>query len=134
MDVILRIAVASIGIEPLKARYDVTKLNLTISLLFPLVNWHRFEHSIHISYIVHDMGALGVAQKIQIMGSLLVDKLSIAVHGFEQSSRYCSATPPNWRNDLSWSSIWIWASYVMHTRQDLWWITYNARLSIVMIH
>ena len=53
------------------------------------------------------MGALGVAQKIQIMGSLLVDKLSIAVHGFEQSSRYCSATPPNWRNDLSWSSIWV---------------------------
>ena len=107
MDVILRIAVASVRIEPLKARYDVTKLDLTIPLLFPLVYWHRFEHSIHISYIVHDLGALGVVQKIQVMGFLLVDKLSVAVHRFKQSTRYCSATPSNWMNDLSWSSIWV---------------------------
>ena len=55
-----------VGIKSLKARHDVTKLDLTV----PLVYWHLFEQSTHVSYIVHDFGALRVAQKIQVMGSL----------------------------------------------------------------
>ena len=35
-----------------------------------LVYWHWFEHLVHVSYIVHDFGALGVVQKIQVMSSL----------------------------------------------------------------
>ena len=30
----------------------------------------NFEHSTHVFYIVYDLGALGVAQKIQVMDSL----------------------------------------------------------------
>ena len=29
------------------------------------------------------------------------------VHGFGQSSRDCSASPPNWRDDLCWASGWV---------------------------
>ena len=33
-------------------------------------NRHWFKHSTHVSYIVHDLGALRIAQKIQVMGFL----------------------------------------------------------------
>ena len=59
------VKVGSVGIEPLKVRHDVTKLDLTIPLFIPLVYWHWFEHLVHVFYIVHDLGALGVAQKIK---------------------------------------------------------------------
>ena len=61
-----RVEVPIIGIKPLKVRHDVIKLDLTI----PLVYWYWFEHSTHVSYIVHDLWALGSAQKIQVLGSL----------------------------------------------------------------
>ena len=59
----------SIGIKPLKARQNVTKLDLIIPLLSILVYLHWFNHSTHISYIVHDLDALRVVLKIQVMGS-----------------------------------------------------------------
>ena len=46
-------------IEPLKARL-ITKLDLTI-LLLSLLCIDIDLHSTHISYIVHDLNALGVA-------------------------------------------------------------------------
>ena len=33
----------------------------------------------HITYIVHDLGALGVVQKIQVIGSLQSDELFIVI-------------------------------------------------------
>ena len=54
----------------LKARHDVTKLDLTVPFVIPLVYWHWFEHLAHISYIIHYLDALGVAQSIQVIGYL----------------------------------------------------------------
>ena len=58
-----------IWIEPLKSRHDV-KVRLNYLFATSLVYWHWFEYSTHVSYITHDMCALGVAQKIQVIGSL----------------------------------------------------------------
>ena len=58
--------VSCVGIEPLKARHDITKLDLTIILMY----WHLFEHSTPVFYIVHDFSTLKVTHKIQVMGSL----------------------------------------------------------------
>ena len=60
----------------LKSKIWYNKNRLNHPLVIILVYWHWFNHSVHISYIVHDLGSLGVTQKIQVMGSLLVDKLS----------------------------------------------------------
>ena len=46
------------------------KVRLNYPLVIHMVYWHLFEQSTHVSYIVHDFGALRVAQKIQVMGSL----------------------------------------------------------------
>ena len=53
-----------------KSKTWSNKVKLNYPLAIPLVYWHLFEYWAHFSYIVHDLGALGVAQKIQVMGSL----------------------------------------------------------------
>ena len=40
-----------------------------------MVYFHWFEYSTHVFDIVHDLSALGVAHKIQVLGFLYVDKL-----------------------------------------------------------
>ena len=44
----------------------------------------------------------------------------LSIHGFQESSRDCSTSPPNWKDGLSWSSRGASYSeytllYVMHT-------------------
>ena len=64
-----------VGIEPQKARHEVTKLNLTILLPSPwYIDINLSIESIFLT--LYDLGAVRVAQKIQVMGSLLVDTLS----------------------------------------------------------
>ena len=59
-----------VRIKPQKTRHDITKLDLTILLLSL---WY-IDIDLGIQpmffYIVHDLGALGVVKKIQVMGSL----------------------------------------------------------------
>ena len=62
-----------IRIEPLKSRHDVTKLNLTFHFLFAFCINIDLSIQTHITCIVHDLSALKVARKIQVMGSLLLD-------------------------------------------------------------
>ena len=68
----------TIGIEPLKTKHNVIKLDFIITRLFIFFHWHWFEDSTYISYIVYDLDVLKVVRMIQIIGSLLVDKLFIA--------------------------------------------------------
>ena len=42
-------------------------------IIFVCINYFLGIHA-HITCIVHELGALGVAQKIQVMGSLQDDK------------------------------------------------------------
>ena len=53
-----------------KSKIWCNKVRLNYPFVISLVYWHWFEHLTHVSYIVHDFGALRVAQKIQSMGSL----------------------------------------------------------------
>ena len=50
-----------VGIEPLKARHDVTKLEFIVHLLSYLCINIDLNIQTHITYIVHDLGVLGVA-------------------------------------------------------------------------
>ena len=50
-----------VGIEPLKARHDVTKLEFIVPLLSYLCINIDLNIQTHITYIVHDLGVLGVA-------------------------------------------------------------------------
>ena len=53
----------------------------------------------YISCIEHELGALEITQKIQVMCSLQVDNLSIVDSKHKQSIRGCSVSPSNWRDD-----------------------------------
>ena len=55
---------------PSKSKTWCNKVRLNHRLAILLIYWHWFEHLVYISYIVHDLGELGVARKIQVMGSL----------------------------------------------------------------
>ena len=59
------------------------------------------------------------------------------VYEFGQSSRDCSAPPPNWRDDLSWPLGWV-SHGECTSICDAHWIgpivNHDARLSIVIIH
>ena len=55
----------------------------------------------YITCIIHDLGTLGILQKIQVMSFLQDDKFSPSIHGFGLSSINFSALPPNWKDDLS---------------------------------
>ena len=50
-----------VGIEPLKARHDVTKLEFIVPLLSYLCINIDLNIQTHITYIVHYLGVLGVA-------------------------------------------------------------------------
>ena len=58
-----------LGLSP-KSKTWCNKIRLNYPLIISFIYWHWFEHSTHVSYIVHDLRALEVAQKIQGMGSL----------------------------------------------------------------
>ena len=53
-----------------KSKIWCNKIKLYHLLVILLVYWYWFEYLVYVSYIVHDLGALKVAQKIQVMGSL----------------------------------------------------------------
>ena len=62
------------GIEPLKAKHNVTKLDFTFLLLSLLCINIDLIIQAYITCFVHDLNALGVAQKIQVICSLQYDK------------------------------------------------------------
>ena len=53
----------------------------------------------YISCIEHELGALEITRKIQVMCSLQVDNLFIVNSKCKQSIRGCSVLPSNWRDD-----------------------------------
>ena len=54
----------------LKSKTWSNKVRFNYPLVIPLVYWHWFEYLAHVFYIIHDLSVLGVAQKIQVIGSL----------------------------------------------------------------
>ena len=96
-----------VRIKPLKARHDVTKLDLTILLLFV---W-CIAIDLSIQSMSLTLYMTWVHQKLQRRYKSWVPCKQISfpqlVCGFGQSSRDCSAPPSNWRDALSWSSGWV---------------------------
>ena len=74
-----------VRIEPLKAWHDITNVKFIVYLTINKL--HFYPSLFHvlffmnilvcIFYIVHDLGVLGVVQKIQVINSLQVDNLFI---------------------------------------------------------
>ena len=77
-------------IKPLKVWHDITNVDLFFMSIMT-----------YISCIEHELGALEITQKIQVMCSLQVDNLSIVDSKHKQSIRGCSVSPSNWIDDWS---------------------------------
>ena len=67
----------TIMIEPLKAWHNVTKFGIHYLMIFQFHFYLSLSHALHfisilvyIFCIVHDLDILGVARKIEVMGSL----------------------------------------------------------------
>ena len=95
------------GIEPLKARCDVTKLDLTT----PLLSFWCMDIEISIQSLFLTLYMIWVHQELHKIYKSWVSCNQISfpqlIHGFKQFSRDCSAPPSNWRNDLSWLLGWV---------------------------
>ena len=124
-----------VGIEPLKARHDVTKLDLTIPLpSFWCIN-------IDLSIPLMSLITLYVTQVHQELHrrykSWVPCKQTSCpqlVHRFGQSNRDCSAPPPNQKDTLSWLPRGV--SHGKCTSNVHWivlMVNHDARLSNVMI-
>ena len=126
-----------VGIEPLKARHDVTKLDSTIPLLFFwCIDIYLSIQSMSLTFYM-----TWVYQELYRRYKSLVPYKQIScprlVHRFRQSSRDYSKPPPNQRDDLSWLLGWI--SYgectsVCDAHQTGPTVNHDARLSIIMIN
>ena len=96
-----------VRIKPLKVRHDVTKLDLTVSLL----SLWCIDIDLSIQSMSLTLYMTQVHQQLHIRYKSWVPCKQISclqlVHGFGQSSRDYSAIPPNWRDDLSWSLIQV---------------------------
>ena len=126
-----------VKIEPLKARHDVTKLDLTLSLL----SLWCINIDLSIQPIFLTLYMTWVHQQLHKRYKSWVPCQQITypqlVHRFWQSNRDCNAPPSNWRDDFSQPS-----GQVSHgecaSLCDAYWtrpmMNHGARLSIVMIH
>ena len=121
--------------KPLKAKHDVTKLNLTIPLLSL---W-----CINIDLSIQPMSLIVCMTQVhqhRIYNSQVPCKQISCpqlVHGFGQSSRDCSAPPPYQRDDLSWSLGWVFhgeCSSVCDAHCTGPTMNHDARVLIFMIH
>ena len=92
--------------EPLIASHDITKLDLTFHFLSFVCIDIYLSIQTHITCIAHDFDALGVIQKIRVIGFLKQISSSKSVHRFGQFSRDHNVLPPNRRNNLSWPLGW----------------------------
>ena len=126
-----------IGIEPLKARHDVTKLDLTIPLLFL---W-RIDIDLSIQPMSLTFYMTLVHQELHRRYKSWVPCKQIScpqlVYGFGQSSKDYSAPPPNWRDGLSSPSGWVSHgefTNICDAHQTGRTVNHDARLSIVMIY
>ena len=126
-----------VGIEPSKARHDVTKLDLTI----PLLSFWCINIDLSIQFMSLTLYMIWVHQELhRIYKSWAPCKQVIyppLVHGFGQSNRDCSAPPPNQRDGLSQPSEWV--SHGECTSVcDAYWIgltvNHDTRQSIIIIH
>ena len=124
-----------VGIEPLKARHDVTKSNLNI----PLLSFWCIGINLSIQLMSVTLYMTQVHQELHRRYKSWVPCKQIScpqlVSEFGQSSRNCSTPPHNWRDDLSWLLGWV-SNGECTSVCDAHWIgptgNHDARLSIVM--
>ena len=126
-----------LGLSPLKARHDVTKLDLTIPLLF----FQCIDIDLSTQPMSLTLYMTWVHQELHRRYKSWVPCKQIScpqlVHGFGQSSRNCNAPPPNWKDDLSWPSRQVSHGECTSVCDAHWigpMVNHDARLSIVMIH
>ena len=60
-----------------------------------------------ITCIVHELGALRVANKTKSWVHCILMSSSKSIHILGQFFRDYSVIPPNWKDDLSWSFRWF---------------------------
>ena len=124
-------------LTPLKARHDVTKLDLTISLL----SFWCIDIALNIQFMSLTLYMTWVHQELHRRYKSWVPCKQIScpqlVHRFGQSSTDCSAPPPNQRNDLSWQSGQVShgeCTSVCDAHQKRPTMNHDTRLSIVIIY
>ena len=130
------LSLQSVEIEPLKVRYDVTKLDLTI----PLLSFWCIDIDLTIQFMSLKLYMTWVHQELHKKYKSWVPCKQIScpqlVHGFGQSNRDCSTPPPNWRDGLSQMSGWVSNGEGTNVYDAHWigrTVNQDAKLSIFII-